>query len=203
MKLLDKFMSAMQLNDSEFDDDDEFLDDDELEEYEEEPKSRFFKKFKDDNDDLDYLDEDDENLDDEKPVKKAAKTSSKPESVQKSVSKMKAAKKSSKVTPIRKKGMSYGMEVNVIRPTSMEDTRDIADTLLDDCTVVLNLEGLDMDIAQRIIDFTCGACYSLSGSLQKISSYIFILTPPGVEISGDFEDILSGSFDLPSMKAQY
>ena len=95
------------------------------------------------------------------------------------------------------------MEVNVIRPSSMEDTRDIADTLLENCTVVLNLEGLDVDIAQRVIDFTCGVCYSLSGNLQKVSSYIFILTPENVELSGDFQSILSGAFDLTPMRSNF
>ena len=67
------------------------------------------------------------------------------------------------------------MEVCVIRPTSMEDTREIADTLVDNSTVVLNLEGLDMELAQRIIDFTSGACYSLGGSCRRypaISSFL-------------------------------
>ena len=83
------------------------------------------------------------------------------------------------------------MEVCVIKPASMEDTREIADTLLAGCTVVLNLEGIDVDIAQRIIDFTSGATYSMNGNLQKISSYIFIATPDSVELSGDFQDILA------------
>jgi cell division inhibitor SepF len=85
----------------------------------------------------------------------------------------------------------------------MEDTRDIADTLMENCTVVLNLEGLDVDIAQRVIDFTCGVCYSLHGNLQKVSSYIFILTPENVELSGDFQSILSGAFDLTPMRSSY
>ena len=90
---------------------------------------------------------------------------------------------SSKITPMRKKNSGNGtMEVCVIKPSSMEDTREIADTLIDRCTVVLNLEGIDVDVAQRIIDFSSGACYSIAGSLQKISSYIFILTPANVEI---------------------
>ena len=112
-------------------------------------------------------------------------------------------KKQPKVTPIRKKSSLSNMEVNVIRPSSMEDTRDIADTLLQNCTVVLNLEGLDVDIAQRVIDFTCGVCYSLSGNLQKVSSYIFILTPENVELSGDFQSILSGAFDLAPMRSGF
>ena len=110
----------------------------------------------------------------------------------------------SKVTSIRKKNTDgNGNGVNVIRPASMEDTPEIADYLMNNSTVVLNLEGLDIEIAQRVIDFTCGVCYSLDGSLQKVSSYIFILTPRDVDISGDFQSILSGAFDIPAMKSTY
>lgn len=103
-----------------------------------------------------------------------------------------------KVTPMRQtKKAGNGMEVCVIKPTSIEDAREITETLLANRTVVLNLEGLDVDIAQRIIDFTSGSCFAISGNLQKISHYIFIITPAIVDISGDFQEILSGSFDVP------
>ena len=103
-----------------------------------------------------------------------------------------------KVTPMRHtKKTGNGMEVCVIKPTSIEDAREITETLLANRTVVLNLEGLDVDIAQRIIDFTSGSCFAISGNLQKISHYIFIITPAIVDISGDFQEILSGSFDVP------
>ena len=103
-----------------------------------------------------------------------------------------------KVTPLRQnKKTGNGMEVCVIKPTSIEDAREITETLLANRTVVLNLEGLDVDIAQRIIDFTSGSCFAISGNLQKISHYIFIITPAIVDISGDFQEILAGSFDLP------
>ena len=89
------------------------------------------------------------------------------------------------------------MEVCVIKPTSVEDAREITETLLSNRTVVLNLEGLDVDIAQRIIDFTSGSCFAISGNLQKISHYIFIITPSSVDISGDFQDIFGGAFESP------
>ena len=100
----------------------------------------------------------------------------------------KAVKSSPKVTPIRpvKKQGGSGMEVCVIKPTSVEDAREITETLLNNRTVVLNVEGLDVEIAQRIIDFTSGSCFAISGNLQKISNYIFIITPASVDISGDF-----------------
>ena len=119
-----------------------------------------------------------DNLDEEKPTKKVMP----------------------KVTPMRqtKKMMGSGMEVCVIKPTTVEDAREITETLLANRTVVLNLEGLDVEIAQRIIDFTSGSCFAISGNLQKISQYIFIITPASVDISGDFQDILTGSsFDVP------
>lgn len=119
---------------------------------------------------------DDELADDNKPFKKAPP----------------------KVTPMRQaRKTGSGMEVCVIKPTSIEDAREITETLLANRTVVLNLEGLDVDIAQRIIDFTSGSCFAISGNLQKISHYIFIITPAIVDISGDFQEILSGSFDVP------
>ncbi len=108
-------------------------------------------------------------------------------------------KSSQKVTPIRavKRAPGNGMEVCVIKPTSVEDAREITETLLANRTVVLNLEGLDVEIAQRIIDFSSGSTYAISGNLQKISNYIFIITPACVDISGDFQEIFSGTFDVP------
>ena len=78
----------------------------------------------------------------------------------------------------------------MIKPTSVEDGREISDTLSSGRAVVINLERIDIEIAQRIIDFTSGACYSMGGNLQKISDYIFIVTPKTVELSGDFQDMM-------------
>ena len=103
----------------------------------------------------------------------------------------------------RNRMMSNGMEVCVIKPTSVEDAREITDTLLDNHTVLLNMEGLDVDMAQRIIDFTSGSTYAIDGNLQKISHYIFILTPKNVDVSGDFQEILSGAFDVPALNNKF
>ena len=88
--------------------------------------------------------------------------------------------------------MRRGMEVTMIKPTTMEDSREVCDYLLAGKAVVLNMEGIHMETAQRIIDFASGATYSIGGNLQKISNYIFIATPQSVELSGDFQDLLSG-----------
>lgn len=104
-----------------------------------------------------------------------------------------SAKTNSKVTPMRsssKRTSSAALEVCVIKPASFEDAREITETLLMNRPVILNVEGLDVEIAQRIIDFASGSCFAISGNLQKISNYIFIITPANVEISGDFQTLL-------------
>ena len=152
-------------------------------------------KLNDEDDDGFY---DDDYYDDPEPVKKSA-----PIREENTVEEEKQVKKTvPKVTPMRqmRKMSDSGMEVCVIKPTTVEDAREITETLLANRTVVLNLEGLDVEIAQRIIDFTSGSCFAISGNLQKISHYIFIITPSSVDISGDFQEILSGSFDVPINK---
>ncbi len=196
MSVLDKFLNVMKMNDDDgFDE--EYLDDDydeDYEEFEEErPKKRILTRFTG------------ENYEDSPAEEEAAPQQNVPLTEQRNAasSRPKARPaKSAKVSPMRtRKG--NGMEVCVIRPKSMEDAREITETLLEECTVVLNMEGLDLDVAQRIIDFSSGSCYAIHGNLQKISNYIFIITPQSVDISGDFQEILSGAFEVPSFGTRF
>ncbi len=113
-------------------------------------------------------------------------------------------KASPKITPMRgsRKGNSVNMEVCVIKPSSFEDAREISETLLADRTVILNMEGLDLGLAQRIIDFTSGSCYAIDGNLQKVSNYIFIITPASVDISGDLQGIVD-AFDFSGIQTGF
>lgn len=174
MGVFDKFLDIMKLNDDDYDDDD-FYDDDYDDDFEEKPRKALFKKEKDDYDDFDM------------PAERKPRSSS-----------------NNKVTPMRQPNRhSAGMEVCVVKPTSVDDAREITETLLANRTVILNLEGLDLEIAQRIIDFTSGATFAISGNLQKISNYIFLVTPTNVDITGDLQDLLGGSMEMPSVRNRY
>ena len=173
MSVLDKFMDIMRMKDEE---DDEYYEGD------------------------DFFDEDElEEEYDEKPrKKKKGKTHEDFEEERPSKS------RSNKVTPMRQPAKrSSGMEVCVIKPTSVDDSREITETLLGNSTVILNLEGIDLEVAQRIIDFTSGATFAIDGNLQKISNFIFLVTPTNVDISGDLQDLLSTSFDVPSVRTRF
>ena len=99
---------------------------------------------------------------------------------------------------------SSANEVCIFKPSSIEDSREITETLLQGKAVVINFEGLHVEISQRIIDFISGSCYALDGNLQKISNYIFIATPNSEDISGDFQNLFAsddGSFDITGFKS--
>ena len=163
MSFLTKLMETMRLDNEE--DDDYFLDDDYQDEEKPAKKSIFNKKpvTEDLNDDFE-----------EDPKPRFLPT---------------RANNNNKVVAMRR---GSGMEVSLVKPTSLEDAKEICDYLLAGKAVVLNMEGINTETAQRIIDFTSGATYSMNGNLQKISSYIFIATPQTVELSGDFQDLFTG-----------
>lgn len=90
-------------------------------------------------------------------------------------------------------GAPQGMQLVTIKPTGINDSKVICDSLLDGRIVVLNMEGISTDIAQRIIDFTLGAIYAIEGNLQMVSKYIFVASPQSVELSGDYLGDFSGT----------
>lgn len=160
---------------------------------------KFLSSIKFGDDDMD--DDDFDDYDDEEEIEEPIRKRSSAKADNDYEEEKPKSKPASKVTPLKqvRKTGTNGMEVCVIKPTSVDDAREITETLLQNRTVVLNLEGLDVDIAQRIIDFTSGSCFAIGGNLQKISHFILIITPPSVDISGDFQQILSGSFDVPGL----
>ncbi len=87
--------------------------------------------------------------------------------------------------------------VKVIKPQEFNEAEKIVQELKAGKTIVVNLEGLEVSQAQRIMDFVGGASYIIDGSLNAISNNIFIAAPDNIEVSGDLKseivnrDILS------------
>lgn len=110
--------------------------------------------------------------------------------------------KDDKIVPIR--SVPKGFEVSIMKPTMFEDAQDVCDLLISGRVTVINLEGFDIDIAQRIMDFVSGCVYAVNGKLHQISNYIFIVTPEHVDISGDYLDLLeSNGFEVPTLNKEF
>ena len=77
------------------------------------------------------------------------------------------------------------IELKVVRPASYDEVSEIADYLLNGCTVVLNLELLDNVQTVRMLDFLNGVTYSNDGEIKNVAKSTYIITPHNVDVSDD------------------
>jgi cell division inhibitor SepF len=77
------------------------------------------------------------------------------------------------------------LRVHLVLPKSFNDAQQVADKFKDGVPVILNLQGVDNDLAKRLVDFASGLTYALDGGMQRIADKVFMLTPRNVEISAE------------------
>ncbi len=78
------------------------------------------------------------------------------------------------------------LKVIVYRPISYgQDTRIMAQSLMEGNAVVLNFEHTHIDETKRILDFLSGVALAKNGKISKISSSTFMITPEHIDLSGD------------------
>lgn len=73
--------------------------------------------------------------------------------------------------------------IGVYEPRCFEEATIIARQLIDGNSVSLNLRSMDVDQAQRSIDFIAGACFMAGGNQEAIAESIFFLTPADTKIT--------------------
>lgn len=177
---MSKFMDFLRLSDAEEDFDDDLFEDDE-EDFYEAPQKKVretpSKKYYDDDDF------------EEPPMPKKQKAKS-----------SKTTSPSKLVSINSRSNNRSSNQVYVIKPQEFNEAQRVTDYLKEGKTIVINMEGIEVHAAQRIIDFIGGACYALDGSLQAISANIFIAAPRNIDVSGDLRDeILNDSTLSPEL----
>jgi cell division inhibitor SepF len=76
-----------------------------------------------------------------------------------------------------------GSKPFVVGPSSFNDAQEVADKFKINVPVILNLQGVERDLARRIIDFASGLCYGLGGQMERVANQVYLLTPSDVEVS--------------------
>lgn len=80
------------------------------------------------------------------------------------------------------------LEIVLMQSACYEDAQKICDQIKLEKPVVVNLEKVEYQVAQRIMDFLSGTCYALDGSIQKVANNIFVIAPSTVEVSSDIKE---------------
>lgn len=76
------------------------------------------------------------------------------------------------------------IKMQVVRPRTYDSdtTTQIANHLLNKCTVILNLENTNRETSRRLIDFLTGVAYSIGGNLKQIGTNNYVITPSNVDV---------------------
>ncbi|MEV6806256.1 cell division protein SepF [Streptomyces sp. NPDC017248] len=75
----------------------------------------------------------------------------------------------------------------VLRVNVFADAREVAETLMAGVPVLLDLSSAEGDVAKRVLDFSTGVVFGLGSGMHRVDRNVFLLTPPGTEVSGLME----------------
>ena len=78
-------------------------------------------------------------------------------------------------------------KMTIIKPVAYEEVLGICDDLKNRKIVIVNATILDPKVAQRTVDFLCGASYALDAEFQEVEKSIYILAPSNVEVTNELK----------------
>lgn len=85
--------------------------------------------------------------------------------------------------------------ITTLNPGSYSDALTIGEHYRDGTPVIINLTDMDDADAKRLVDFAAGLAFALRGSIDKITSKVFLLSPPNVDVTAeDKRKLAQGGF---------
>ena len=89
-----------------------------------------------------------------------------------------------------------GSRIATVTPQGFRDARRIGELFRDGVPVVVNLTALESGDAKRVVDFAAGLIFGLRGTIERVASRVFLLTPADYQIvTGDTRGSESGFFN--------
>lgn len=81
--------------------------------------------------------------------------------------------------------------ITTIHPRSYNDARVIGEAFRSGTPVIMNLSEMTDADAKRLVDFSAGLIFGLRGSIERVTSKVFLLSPEHVEVTGE-DDVPGG-----------
>ncbi|MZD04627.1 cell division protein SepF [Streptomyces sp. SID5785] len=75
-----------------------------------------------------------------------------------------------------------GRRIGTVTPDSFRDARRIGEMFRDGVPVIMNLTSMDPNDAKRVVDFAAGLIFGLRGSIDRVATRVFLLTPADTQI---------------------
>jgi len=81
-----------------------------------------------------------------------------------------------------------------VHPRTYNEARAIGEHFRDGVPVIMNLSDMDDPDAKRLVDFAAGLIFGLRGSIDRVTSRVFLLSPPGVNVTAEDKQRIAGEF---------
>jgi cell division inhibitor SepF len=75
-----------------------------------------------------------------------------------------------------------GRRIGTVTPDSFRDARVIGELFRDGVPVIMNLTAMEAADAKRVVDFAAGLTFGLRGTIERVATRVFLLTPANTEI---------------------
>ncbi|WP_066944531.1 cell division protein SepF [Streptomyces lushanensis] len=76
--------------------------------------------------------------------------------------------------------------IATVSPDSFRDARSIGELFRAGVPVIMNLTAMEASDAKRVVDFAAGLIFGLRGSIDRVATRVFLLSPADTEIvTGD------------------
>jgi len=72
-----------------------------------------------------------------------------------------------------------------ITPRFYSEARAIGEYYRDGNPVIMNLSDMEESERKRLIDFASGLAFGHAGTIERVTSKVFLLTPPNVSVSSE------------------
>ncbi|MET9363862.1 cell division protein SepF [Streptomyces sp. NPDC006632] len=88
-----------------------------------------------------------------------------------------------------------GRRIATVTPDGFRDARGIGELFREGVPVIVNLTAMDAGDAKRVVDFAAGLTFGLRGSIERVATRVFLLTPADTEIvNGEAAGRRTGGF---------
>ncbi|WP_225838280.1 cell division protein SepF [Streptomyces sp. NK08204] len=75
-----------------------------------------------------------------------------------------------------------GRRIGTVTPDSFRDARAIGELFREGVPVIMNLTAMEPTDAKRVVDFAAGLTFGLRGTIERVATRVFLLTPANTEI---------------------
>ncbi|WP_018156271.1 cell division protein SepF [Demetria terragena] len=70
-----------------------------------------------------------------------------------------------------------------IHPRTYNEAKTIGESFREGIPVIMNLTDMDDNDAKRLVDFAAGLVFGLHGTIERVTSKVFLLSPTTVEVA--------------------